>query len=172
MLSQCTWTKDECQYGPHVAIAKMIGSSSFVWIGVSFHSSCHGHWIHCFCSNQKPPHPHLPEASVVSVAFGSCAGAIVCIMVRPFHDFKNKRHQVRSERNSPVRWIQWSSFLAWFAVSIILLRKMRPGTTLMEEKEVRYPYVTLTAVSDQCIGTLNQRKVKRGYMNDQEWVKG
>lgn len=42
----------------------------------------------------------------------------------------------------------------------------------MEEKEVRYPYVTLTAVSDQCIGTLNQRKVKRGYMNDQEWVKG
>ena len=65
------------------------------------------------------------------MAFGGFAGAIICFMARPFHDFKSRYHHVRSERNSAVRWIQWASFLAWLAMSIILPRKIRPGRMIL-----------------------------------------
>ena len=131
MLSHLNRIWELCQYEPHIAAARSIGSNSFVWIGTWSHNPCQGRCSHLCASSQYASQPQLPEASVVIVKAGGCIGVTTCIMDLPFKNSKKVCHHARSDLKSAVRCIQWSSCLALLAVSIIQRRKIQPGTTIL-----------------------------------------
>ena len=129
MLSHHTSTWRCCHCAPRMAHAKAIGSSSLAamhcWSQLPFHSIC----IHL--SFHAAPQPHDSDASELNVISGCPRGLCTSNMLRLFYNGRKVSHHSKSDRNSAVKWIQWSSCRALCAVSIILLKKVRTCLTTL-----------------------------------------
>ena len=113
-----------CHCAPQMAHAKVIGSS---YLAATY---C---WSFCiYLSFHTAQQPHDPDASELDIISGCPWGLCTSNILWPIHSRRKVSHDSKSDQSSVARWIQWSSCCTLYAVSIILLKKMRPCLTTLQ----------------------------------------
>ena len=110
---------------PQEAHATTIGRSFFAVIWTPSQDSGQASWNHMLV-DVNAPQPHVPDASEVRVA---AAGRPVMLVSSdtPFHCWRKRAYQQRSDLNALFKRIVWWSSHATDDKSVILLRNVWPG---------------------------------------------